>query len=207
MNRTAEMHRILPIMDMEMTMDSLDRAIELVMRWKADRQKQRADVLSRLDAVVKECQTAVQVWQGYLAKPGASGDQWTIVSWVGPDRAKQLHEINLRTKQNLEEICRMAGPRSGRFVGLDDDVIEMAYRMLKPGETGAEAAKTAVQRQQERVDYIRGLMQRLRTAKPATKAAPAKASGNKPAAKQSAPNKAGKKATRTSKKKAAPAKK
>ena len=191
------MHRIIPIMNMEMTMDSLDRAIELVMRWKADRQKQRADVLSRLDAVAKECQAAVQVWQGYLAKPGASGDQWTIVSWVGPERAKQLHEINLRAKQNLEEVCRMAGPRSGRFVALDDDVIEMAYRMLKPGETGTDAAKTAVQRQQERMDYIRGLMQRLRTAKPASK----------PAAKQSAPKKAGKKTTKSSKKKAAPAKK
>jgi hypothetical protein len=197
MNRTAEMRRILPIMHMEMTMDSLDRAIELVMRWKADRQKQRADVLSRLDAVVKECQTAVQVWQGYLAKPGAPGDQWTIVSWVGPDRAKQLHEINLRAKQNLEEVCRMAGPRSGRFVALDDDVIEMAYRMLKPGETGVDAAKSAVQRLQERMEYIRGLMQRLRTAKPASKPAP----------KQSAPKKAGKKTTKSSKKKAAPAKK
>jgi hypothetical protein len=207
MNRTAEMRRILPIMHMEMTMDSLDRAIELVMRWKADRQKQRADVLSRLDAVVKECQTAVQVWQGYLAKPGAPGDQWTIVSWVGPDRAKQLHEINLRAKQNLEEVCRMAGPRSGRFVALDDDVIEMAYRMLKPGETGVDAAKSAVQRQQERMDYIRGLMQRLRAAKPASNAAPAKASGKKPAAKHGAPKKAGKKATKPSKKKAAPAKK
>jgi hypothetical protein len=207
MNRTAEMHRILPIMDMEMTMDSLDRAIELVTRWKADRQKQRADVLSRLDAVVKECQTAVQVWQGYLAKPGAPGDQWTIVSWVGPDRAKQLHEINLRAKQNVEEVCRMAGPRSGRFVALDDDVIEMAYRMLKPGETGADAANTAVQRLQERMDYIRGLMQRLRTDKAASKSAPAKALGKKPAAKPGAPKKAGKKAIKSSKKKSAPAKK
>jgi hypothetical protein len=207
MNRTAEMHRILPIMDMEMTMDSLDRAIELVTRWKADRQKQRADVLSRLDAVVKECQTAVQVWQGYLAKPGAPGDQWTIVSWVGPDRAKQLHEINLRAKQNVEELCRMAGPRSGRFVALDDDVIEMAYRMLKPGETGADAANTAVQRLQERMDYIRGLMQRLRTDKAASKSAPAKALGKKPAAKPGAPKKAGKKAIKSSKKKSAPAKK
>jgi hypothetical protein len=205
MNRTAEMHRILPIMDMEMTMDSLDRAIELVTRWKADRQKQRADVLSRLDAVVKECQTAVQVWQGYLAKPGAPGDQWTIVSWVGPDRAKQLHEINLRAKQNVEELCRMA--RSGRFVALDDDVIEMAYRMLKPGETGADAANTAVQRLQERMDYIRGLMQRLRTDKAASKSAPAKALGKKPAAKPGAPKKAGKKAIKSSKKKSAPAKK
>ena len=188
-------------------MDSLDRAIELIMRWKADRQKQRADVLSRLEAVVKECQTAVQVWQGYLAKPGAPGDQWTIVSWVGPDRAKQLHEINLRAKQNVEEVCRMAGPRSGRFVALDDDVIEMAYRMLKPGETGADAAKTAIQRLQERMDYIRGLMQRLRGAKPASKVASTKASGKKPVTKHSAPKKTGKNATKLSKKKAAPAKK
>jgi hypothetical protein len=194
-------------MDMEMTMDSLDRAIELVIRWKADRQKQRADVLSRLDAVVKECQTAVQVWHGYLAKPGAQGDQWTIISWVGPDRAKQLHEINLRAKQNVEEVCRMAGPRSGRFVALDDDVIEMAYRMLKPGETGVDAAKTAVQRLQERMDYIRGLMQRLRTAKPTSKGTPAAAFGKKPAAKHNASKKARGKATKTSKKKTAPAKK
>lgn len=191
------MHRILPQVDMEMTMDSLDRAIELVMRWKADRQKQRAEVLSRLEAVVKECQAAVQVWQGYLAKPGAPGDQWTIVSWVGPDRAKQLHEINLRAKQNVEEACRMAGPRSGRFVSLDEDVIEMAYRMLKPGETGMDAAKTAVQRLQERMDYLRGVIQQARTAKPASK----------PAAKRSAPKKAGKKAAKPVKKKAAPAKK
>lgn len=188
-------------------MDSLDRAIELMMRWKADRQQPRADALSRLDAVVKECQAAAQVWQGYLAKPGAPGDQWTIVSWVGPDRAKQLHEINLRARQNVEEVCRMAGPRSGRFVALDDDVIEMAYRMLKPGETGVDAAKTAVQKMQERMDYIRGLMQRLHTAKPASQAAPAKALGKKPATKQSAPKKAGKKATKPAKKKTAPKKK
>ena len=188
-------------------MDSLDRAIELVMRWKADRQKQRADALSRLDAVVKECQTAVQVWQGYLAKPGAPGDQWTIVSWIGPDRAKQLHVINLRAKQNLEEVCRIAGPRSGRFVALDDDVIEMAYRMLKPGETGVDAAKSAVQKMQERMDYIRGLMQRLRTAKPTSKAAPAKAVGKRMVAKKGPAKKSGKKAAKPAKKKAAPAKK
>ena len=187
-------------------MDSLDRAIELVMRWKADRQKPRADVLSRLDAVVKECQAAVQVWQGYLAKPGAPGDQWTIVSWVGPDRAKQLHEINLRAKQNVEEVCRMAGPRSGRFVALDDDVIEMAYRMLKPGETGVDAAKTALQKMQERVDYVRGLIQRLRSAKPGDKSAPAGTAGKKAATSKAAPKKAGKKPAKPAKKKA-PAKK
>ena len=182
-------------------MNSLDRAIELVMRWKADRQKQRADVLTRLESVVKECQAAVQVWQGYLAKPGTPGDHWTIVSWIGPDRAKQLHEINLRAKQNVEEICRMAGPQSGRFIGLEEniDVIVMAYRMLKPGETGVDAAKAAVQQQQERMDNIRGLMQRIRAGKPESKMTPTK---------KGTPTKAKKKgAVNPVKRKKAPAKK
>lgn len=183
-------------------MDSLDRAMELVTRWKADRQKPRTDVLARLEAVVKECQAAIQVWQGYLAKPGAPGDQWTIVSWIGPERAKQLHEINLRAKQSVEDVCRMAGPRSGRFVALDEDVIEMAYRMLTPGETGPDAANAAVRKIQERMDYVRGLMQRLRSAKPEGKSAPARTAGKK-----AAPKKAGKKSTKSAKKKKAPAKK
>lgn len=182
-------------------MNSLDRAIELVLRWKADRQKQRADVLARLEAVAKECQASAQVWQGYLDKPGASGDQWTIVSWIGPERAKQLHDINLRAKQNVEEVCRMAGPQAGRFIGLEEnvDVIEMAYRMLKPGETGMDAAQAAIQRQQERIDYLRGLMTRIRSGKPEAK---------KTSAKKGVPTKARKKsAPRSVKKKKAPAKK
>lgn len=182
-------------------MNSLDRAVELVSRWKADRRKQRADVLTRLEAVAKECQAAVQVWQGYLDKPGASGDQWTIVSWIGPDRAKQLHDINLRAKENVEAVCRLAGPRAGRFIGLEEnvDVIEMAYRMLKPGETGTDAAKVAIQRQQERIDYLQGLMTRIRSGKPEAKKSQAQKGAPKKARKKSAP--------KSAKKKKAPAKK
>lgn len=191
-------------------MDSLDRAIELITHWKADRQKERAEVLSRLEAVVKECQAALQVWQGYLAKPGAPGDHWTIMSWVGPDRAKQLHEINLRAKENVEEVSRMAGPQSGRFIGLEAnvDVIEMAYRMLKPGETGMDAATIAVQRLQERMGYMQGLMQRIRSAKPAPKATTAMAAGKKAVVKKGVSKKAkAKNAASGAKKKAAPPKK
>jgi hypothetical protein len=190
---------------MEKTMNSLDRAIDLVLRWKADRQKQRADVLDRLETVVKDCQAAVQVWQGYLDKPGARGDQWTIISWIGPVRAKQLHDINLRARQNIEELCRMAGPQAGRFIGLEEnvDAVEMAYRMLKPGETGMDAAKSAIQKMQARIDYLRGLMQRLRAAKPDRKNAPAKTAGTKAAAAKGSSKKTVKKAA----KKKAPAKK
>lgn len=175
-------------------MDSLDRAIDLVSRWKADRAKQRAEVLARLEGVIRECQAAIKVWQEYLDKPGAPGDQWSIVSWIGPARAKQLHEINLRAKALVEDICRLAGPAAGRFVVLDEDVTEMAYRQLKPGETGIDAAKTAVANSQKTIEYLRGLIERVRSAKaPAAGKSPAKQAGKKtaakPAKKKAAPKK------------------
>jgi hypothetical protein len=177
-------------------MDSLDRAIDLVSRWKADRGKQRAEVLARLESVIKDCQAASKVWQDFLDKPGARGDHWTIMSWIGPARAKQLHEINLRAKTSVEDVCRLAGPAAGRFAGLDEDVIEMAYRQLKPGESGIDAAKTAVANTQSYMEYLRGLIERARSAK-----APA-AAGKSPV------KKARKKtAAKPAKKKAAPKKK
>lgn len=178
-------------------MDSLDRAIDLVSRWKADRGKQRAEVLTRLDGVLKDCEAAIKVWQDFLDKPGAPGDQWTIMSWIGPVRAKQLHEINLQAKTRVEEICRLAGPAAGRFVVLDDDVTEMAYRQLKPGETGIDAAKAAITNTQKYMDYLRGLNERVRSAK-----APA-ASAGKAAAKKAKK----KTAAKPPKKKPAPKKK
>ena len=178
-------------------MDSLDRAIDLVSRWKADRNKQRAEVLTRLESVIKDCQAAIKVGQDFLDQPGAPGDRWTIMSWVGPTRAKQLHEINLRAKTSVEEVCRMAGPTAGRFVVLDDDVIEMAYRQLKPGESGIDAAKTAVTNTQKYMEYLRGLIERVRSAK-----APA-ASAGKGAAKKARK----KTAVKTAKKKAVAPKK
>ncbi len=175
-------------------MDSLDRAIDLVARWKADRGKQRAEVLTRLESVIKDCQAAMKVWEDFLGKPGAPGGEWTIVSWVGPARAKQLHEINLRAKASVEEVCRLAGPAAGRFAGLDEDVIEMAYRQLKPGESGIDAAKAAVANTQKTMDYLRGLIERVRSAKaPAAGKSPAKKARKKtaakPAKKKAAPKK------------------
>lgn len=181
-------------------MDSLDRAIDLVARWKADRGKQRAEVLARLESVIKDCQAASKVWQDFLDKPGAPGGEWTIVSWVGPSRAKQLHDINLRAKASVEEVCRMAGPAAGRFAGLDESVIEMAYRQLKPGESGIEAAKTAVANSQKTMDYLRGLIERVRNAKaPAAGKSTAKKAAKKSAVKKTA--------AKPAKKKAAPRKK
>jgi len=187
-------------------MNSLDKAVELVLRWKADRQKDRAEIVARLEGVIKECQAAIQVWQGYLAKPGAPGNQWTIVSWIGAERAKQLLDINLRAKQLVEEACRIAGPEAGRFVHFDADPVETAYRQLKQGESGVDAAKISVERLETRVKYLHGLIERIRSTKPA--AASAKGAAKNPSGKKKgAANKPKKKAAKAGKKKAAPKKK
>lgn len=151
-------------------MDSLNRAMDLVARWKTDRKKERTEMVALIESAILDCQSAKGVWQGFLDRPGAPGDHWTLVSWVGPERAKQLHEINLRAKQSVEQVCRLAGPQAGRFVVLDEDVTEMAYRQLKPGETGIEAARGAIDKLQARMDYLREVKERLRRP-PAPKAA------------------------------------
>lgn len=181
-------------------MSSLDEAVELVLRWKADRQKDRAAVLSQMEELAKECQVATKIWQGYASAPGAPGDERSIVSWVGPDRAKQLHGVSLRARGLVLAICRAAGPQVGRFVDMDESIIEMAYRQLKPGESGVEAANTAISRMQDRVSHIRGLIERVRSGKPAGKESAGKKSGKKSAGKKASRKKA-------VKKKAAPKKK
>jgi hypothetical protein len=175
---------------MEMSMSSLDEAVELVARWKADRQKNRVAVIAQLEELAKECQAATKIWQGYVNAPGAPGDERSIVSWVGPDRAKQLHDVSLRARDLVQAICRAAGPKVERFADMDESIIEMAYRQLRPGESGVDAAKSAISRMQDRVTHIGGLVVRVRSGKPAGKESAGKKSGKKPAGKKAAKKKA-----------------
>ncbi len=182
-------------------MDSLDRAIDLVSRWKADRNKQRAEVVTCLESVIKDCEAAGKVWQDFLDRPGAPGAFGSLVIAAGPDRARQLHEINLRAKALIAEVCRLAGPAAGRFVALEDeDVIEMAYRQLRAGENVADAARSALQNLQARTDYLKGLIKRAQTAGvPSAGKRPAKKTPKKTVNKKAA--------ARPAKKKTAPRKK
>ena len=186
-------------------MESLNRAMDLVSRWKADRNKQRAEIVAHLEGVIAECQAAAGVWQEILDAPGAPGTFGSLVMAAGPDRARQLHEINLRARARVAEVCRLAGPAAGRFVALEDeDVTGMAYRQLVPGEGVTDAARAALQSLQARADYLRGLIERARRAGSAVaEKRPAKKSAGKGVKKKSAK----KKAAGPAKKKAAPKKK
>jgi hypothetical protein len=161
-------------------MNGLDKAVELVLKWTAQRQKDRAEAKALLEALTKDCHDAIQVWQGYLNAPGAAGDQWAVMSWIGPTRAKQLHEINLAAKARVHALGQLAGPAVGRFIDLEPDVIEMGYGQLKPGETGMDAAKTAIKTMEDRVRQLHAQLNRLRTAVIAPDKKPAKSAAAKP---------------------------
>lgn len=141
-------------------MNSLDTAVELLRQPRAAG-KARTAARALLVATAGDLRTAIRVWEKYLAQPGADGDRFALMSWIGPARAKELHEICLRANEHVESFCRLAGPAAGRFAALDEDLVEMAYRQLKPGETGAEAAKLAIETMQSRLKYLDDLMKRM----------------------------------------------
>lgn len=179
-------------------MYSLNKAVDLVSRWPSSKQQQRKEVSSLLDGLIARCQDAIKVWQEYAKSPGAPGDRFSLVTWVGADRARQLFDIHLAARRQAQQLCDLAGPAAGRLLGLDEDVIEMAYRHLGEGETGAQAAEAALARLNQRIQYLNGLKQRLSAP---VKAAPAKKPGAKPAGKKPAPAKKKPAAKKAAKKK------
>lgn len=138
----------------------------------------RATALVELEGLLEDCTAAIQVWQEYLDAPGAPGDRWTIVSWVGPQRVKRLHEINLVARERILRMAEAAGPAVKRSVTMPDDLIEMGYRQLRDGETGTDAATKAITIMKERMQQVRGLIERLRSAPaPKPQKAPLKKAG------------------------------
>ena len=142
-------------------MYSLERAVEQVSRWPSGRDKERARLAGWVDELIGHCQKAKKLWEGYLASPGPAGDSFALMSWIGSERTRQLHEINLAAREVLLQLTAAAGPAAGRFAGLDQDVIEMAYRQIQPGETGTEAATKAIARLNDQIAYLGSLRQRL----------------------------------------------
>lgn len=181
-------------------MYSLDKAVEQVLRWTAAKQKERQQVVALLGELARRCEEASKVWSGYLASPGPNGDKFAIVTWVGAERAKQLHELNLEARADLQALAALAGPSVSRVVGLDDDVVAMAYRSLNPGETGPQAAQASIEALKARVQYLQGLRSRIEKTPPAKGgSAPAKKAA-KPAARKPAARKTVKKTAKPKKK-------
>jgi hypothetical protein len=163
-------------------MQILDQAVEAIRKQGATGRVNGAQLATKLEAIAVCGDQAARLWQGYLDKPGAPGDKYTIVSWIGAERAKQLHELSLQTHALVKDVCAAAGDQA-RFLVLDESPIALAYRGLKESETGPQAAQALLAAQQATNKHLRALADKLRAIKsvasrPVTKAV------KKPAAKK-----------------------
>ena len=147
-------------------MQILDQAVAVMHKRGAD----GAKVAAQLETIAGCGEQAARLWQGYLDNPGAPGDKYTIVSWIGPERAKQLHELSLKAHELVSAVCAAAGDQA-RFLVLDESPVVLAYRGLKEGETGPQAAQVSLAAQQEHIKHLRSLADQVRTLKPGAKAA------------------------------------
>lgn len=178
-------------------MQILDQAVAAMRKRGAD----GAKVAAQLEAIAACGEQAARLWQGYLDNPGAPGDKYTIMSWIGAERTRQLHELSLQAHELVSAVCAAAGDQA-RFLVLDESPIVLAYRGLKEGETGPQAAQGALTQQQEHIKHLRALADQARGLKPGARAAtkpPAKkktASPKKATAKKPAARKAVKKAAK-----------
>jgi hypothetical protein len=177
---------------MEADMSAFEDAVAQLEKLSVDRQKNRAAAIELIDNLITTFRDSIAIWQGYLNSPGGQGDQWAQVSWIGPDRAKQLHELSLDARYTIHRFCQLTNGQSSHYDLLEENPVIQAYRMLTPGETGLDAARSAITTMDQRVALMQGYSKRLRTAKPA------KGSGSKKAGK-----KAGRRATKKAAKKSA----
>lgn len=194
-------------------MHCLTRAITQIEQGKTSGEINRKQAISCLEAMIAKCAEASTVWQDYLGSSSTPGDKWSVLSWVGAERAKRLHEIGLEARTQMIQAGASLDGRGGHSGALEEAIIELAYGQVKDGETGLDVAKLAIQRMQQRVQEIRKLIARIEAAPhapvkatkitaPAVKKKPAvpKASAKKPMPKQAAKKTPAKKKPATPKK-------
>jgi len=188
-------------------MQILDLAVDAIRKQGTKGRVNGAPLAAKLEAIAACGDQAARIWQGYLDKPGVPGDKYTIVSWIGAERAKQLHELSLQTNVLVKDVCAAAGGQA-RFLVLDESPVALAYRGLKDGETGPQAAQELLAAQQGTNKHLRVLADKLRAIKAVAAKPAAKKAASRTVKKKSAPKKkpgavkpAGKKAVKKAAKK------
>jgi hypothetical protein len=183
-------------------MQVLDQAVAAIQARAGKGRVDGAQVAAKLRAIADCGEQAAGLWQAYLDNPGAPGDRFAMVTWVGAERAKQLYELSLKAHGLMKDVCAAAGDQA-RLLVLEESPVVLAYQMLNEGETGLDVAKAALSAQQAGVRHIRELAAKVATIKTTGGARPAakKSGGKKPAAKKAAPKAAPKAAKKKASKK------
>lgn len=147
-------------------MGTLDTAIRAAERWDADRQGARAELVRYIQAMLAGYEEAKTIWQGYLeTNPQApvTGSRWTILNWIGSDRAHRLWTLNRQINEHFAWIARLTGAALPWSFPTDEVMIDAADKQIvqSGSERGAQAARVAIQGIEERIGHARTLLQEI----------------------------------------------
>lgn len=132
-------------------MSLLDQAAQAAGAWGADRHADRQRCASLLKGIHSDMEEAIDLWKKALVEPPAECSRFTLVVWVGAERAKQLHRLYLRGKETAEELTKLTGIPFKDTLGMAEELqIVTAYGELKTGESGADRANQAIETLTER---------------------------------------------------------
>lgn len=141
----------------------LDRAVETIQSWGADRKKDRAQCTKRFEQIAKRLDRAIAIWAEFLDKAPESGDRFTAVMWVGAGRAKKLQALYLENKAAAVELTELTGVRFKDSLSLNEELdIVQPYDQLGPDETGSDRAQAAIRAMTERKEKIQAAIASLR---------------------------------------------
>jgi hypothetical protein len=141
----------------------LDRAVETIQSWGADRKKDRAQCTKRFEQIAKRLDRAIAIWEEFLDKAPESGDRFTAVMWVGAGRAKKLQALYLENKAAAVELTELTGVRFKDSLSLNEELdIVQPYDQLGPDETGSDRAQAAIRAMTERKEKIQAAIASLR---------------------------------------------
>lgn len=150
-------------------MGTLDTAVRVAGHWTGEQRASRAELVQYMTEILACYDEARRIWQDYIvSKPQApvSGSRWTILNWIGPERAHRLWIINRRINDRFAWIAGLTGAALPWSFPTDEVMIDVADKQLvQTGEeVGPRAARMAVERIDERIAHARELLQEIQAA-------------------------------------------
>ncbi len=145
-------------------MSTLDTAVRTARQW--NEAQGRKELKAMLAAILHAYEEVVQIWQQYLdTHPSTpiSGSRWSIVNWIGRDRADQLWALNRKINKLYERVAELTGAPLDWAFPRDEVMLDLADRQLihYRETTGTRAAQVAITHIELRLEHIRELLQEL----------------------------------------------
>lgn len=149
-------------------MGMLDTAVRAAEHWPAEKKSSRTQLIRYLDEILVCYEEAKHIWQEYIdSRPQepVSGSRWTILNWIGAERAHRLWMINRRINDRFAWISNLTGAALPWSFPTDEVMIDAADKQLiqQGNETGVHAAKVALEHIGERVVHATELLAEIKT--------------------------------------------